>query len=216
MTQRFNRSAIAFLLAVMAGSCLTAPAQAQAPYQVDTQLSRIYVRVDSATRLGHPHGVQGKLSASTLTLGGAGQMAFDMSSFVADTPEARRYVGLTGEVSDGAKVTANMLGEGVLNVAQHPHALFAIASVNPLDGQAAGLPGRYQVAGKFTLRGVTHPLEFAAQVEATDKPGVLRMRGQFSILQTRFGIQPYSALGGLARVADELKIWGDLVLTPGR
>jgi hypothetical protein len=28
-------------------------------YQVDTKASRVFVKVGSATRLGHPHGVEG-------------------------------------------------------------------------------------------------------------------------------------------------------------
>jgi polyisoprenoid-binding protein YceI len=215
MTHRSHPTSLIWI-AVVAGCYLAAPARAQAPYQVDTNVSRVYIRVDTATRVGHAHGVVGKLLGSVVTLGGKGEMVFDMPSFVTDTPEARQYVGLDGKFSDPQKVTSNMLGEGVLNVAQYPRATFAIASITPLDGQAAGLPGRYQVTGQFTLHGVTQPLQFAAQVEQTDKPGVFRMKGQFSILQTRFGITPYSAVGGLVRVADELKVWGDLVLTPGK
>ncbi len=215
MTQNGNRwTWTTALLTVVTGCCLTTAVRAQAPYQVESKLSRVYIRVDSATRLGHPHGVQGNLGPSTVTLGGTGQLVFDMTSFVADTPEARQYVGLEGRFADAQKVTANMLGESVLNVAQHPRAVFAIASVTPLDGQAPGLPGRYQLTGQFTLRGSTQPLQLTASVEPTDRPGVLRMRGQFAILQSRFGIQPFSAVGGLVRVADELKIWGDMVLTP--
>ena len=53
-----------------------------------------------------------------------------------------------------------------------------------------------------------------ATFQRTEQPGVLRMRGSFSILQTAYGMQPFSAMGGLARVADQLQIWGDLVLVP--
>jgi polyisoprenoid-binding protein YceI len=214
MTSPITRTSLA-LLAVLAGSWLAAPAWAQAPlYQVDTTTSRVYIRVDTATRLGHPHGVVGNLAASSVGFGGNGELVFDMPSFVADTPEARQYVGLEGRFADAQKVTASMLSEAVLDVDRHPKAVFAISGVAPLDGQAPGQAGRYKVTGRLTLRGTAQPVEFTAKVEQADKPGALRMRGQFSILQTRYGIQPYSALGGLVRVADELKIWGDLILTP--
>lgn len=213
MTLQPNRFVVSFL-AILASSILTKPSNAQNLFQVDARQSRVYIRVDTATRLGHAHGVQGNCADSTLTLGGKGQMVFDMTSFIADTPEARQNVGLEGKFADAQKVTANMLGESVLNVAEHPRAVFNITSMNPLDGQTAGMPGRYQITGQFTLRGVTQPLQFPSHVEQTDRPGVMRLRGQFTILQTRFGIQPFSAVGGLVRVADELKVWGDLVLTP--
>jgi len=214
MSALLNRSSVA-LIAFLAGCWLTPAVRAQAPqYVVDTNQSRVYIRVDSATRLGHAHGVEGNLATSTVALGGKGQLVFDMTTFVADTQEARQAVGLEGKFADAQKVTANMRSESILDVARHPKAVYVITGVNPLDEQAVGQPGRYKVTGQFTLRGVTHPVEFIAKIDQTDKPGVLRMRGQFSILQTRYGIQPYSAVGGLVRVADELKIWGDLVLTP--
>jgi polyisoprenoid-binding protein YceI len=183
---------------------------------MDTAASRVYVRVDKASRIGHEHGVVGQLVSGNLTPGGAGTMVFQMNTFVADTPEARRYVGLTGEVSasDAEKVNANLRGPQVLDVERYPTATFALTSTAPADGQAAGAPGHYQVRGNFTLRGVTRPVEFVANLIATETPGTLRLRGSFVIQQTDFGIEPFSALGGLAKVADSLRIWGDLFLVP--
>ena len=34
-------------------------------YQVDTGSSRVYARVDAASRLGHTHGVEGRLACRT-------------------------------------------------------------------------------------------------------------------------------------------------------
>jgi polyisoprenoid-binding protein YceI len=190
---------------------------AQAPaYRVDTELSRVYVRVDTATRLGHPHGVEGRLAPCRLSLAGAGQLAFDMASFRADTAEARRRAGLAPgcPAPDARKATEAMLGASVLDAAHHPRAAFDVSAVAPLDGQAPGRPGRYRLAGRFTLRGVTRPLEFVAVAEAGAGAGSLRLRGEFTLSQAEYGIEPYSALGGLARVADRLHVWGDLTLTP--
>src|SRR5205823_94917 len=63
-------------------------------YEVDSKSSRIYVKVGTATRLGHEHGVQGSLKSGKLSLGGGGEFIFDMASFIADTTEARERVGL--------------------------------------------------------------------------------------------------------------------------
>jgi polyisoprenoid-binding protein YceI len=186
-------------------------------YQVDTGSSRVYARVDAASRLGHTHGVEGRLASGTITLSGGGELVFDMTTFQADTAQARQYVGLDAAVpSDAHKVTSNMLGMDVLSVSRYPRAVYSMTSMRPLDGQAAGQPGRYQLDGRFTLHGVSQPVQFVATIEPADKSGGLRMRGTFTIRQTTFGIQPYSALAGLARVADPLPIWGDLVLYPGR
>jgi polyisoprenoid-binding protein YceI len=187
-----------------------------AQWQIDRTSSRVYVRVETATRFGHGHGVEGKLLPSTIDLAGRGELVFDMTTFVADTPAARATVGLQGNMSrsDAQKVNANMLGKDVLDVAQFPRAVFAIRTIQAADGQAAGDPGRYQFTGDFTLHGVSHALSFTATAEKTDRPGALRLRGSFTISQTAYRIQPYSALGGLVRVADDLTIWGDLILAP--
>jgi polyisoprenoid-binding protein YceI len=192
------------------------PAAQPTTYQVETGSSRVYIKVDAATRLGHVHGVQGNLASGTVTLGGTGDLVFDMTSFQADTPQARQYVGLDPRFSqsDAQKVTANMLSADVLDVSQFPRAVYAISSITPTGGQAAGEPGQYLVDGRFTLHGTAQLVRFPATLSRTDRPGVLRLTGAFSVLQTSYGIRPYSALGGLARVADQLQIWGDLVLIP--
>jgi polyisoprenoid-binding protein YceI len=219
--QRF--SAFLGLLAIAFGvqaRLMVPQARAAAPqvtaFQVDTKASRIYVKVGSATRLGHPHGVEGNLKSGKITLGGDGEFVFDMASFVADTPEARKKAGLGGKVSnsEAKKVTTAMLGNEVLDVAKHPTATFRIASIMPAEKQAAGELGAYQMDGAFTLHGTEKKLQIKANLEKTDKAGVFKLSGTFGIKQTDHGITPLSALGGLSKVADELQITGELVLTP--
>ena len=91
---------------------------------VELKTSRVYVFVGK-TGLGHEHAVLGMLKAGELHLGrekDAGKLEFDMRSFVADTPDARGYVGLKGETDRATqqKVNSNMLGPDVLNVASFP------------------------------------------------------------------------------------------------
>lgn len=199
------------------------PSRAQGPivtgasYQVDTSSSRVYIKVDKATNLGHVHGVEGQLASGQVTLGGAGSLVFSMTSFTADTPRARQYVGLNPQfsASDAAKVSANMHSADVLDVARFPQSTCAITALKPLDGQKTGDPGRYQLDGQFTLHGVTRPIQSTVTVERTDRAGVLHMRGSFAILQSAHGIRPFSAAGGFVRIADQLTIWGDLILIPG-
>ena len=113
--------------------------------QVDASSSRVYARVDAASRLGHVHGVEGRLASGTISLTAGGELVFDMTSFQADTAQARQYVGLDAKVpSEAHKVTSNMLGADVLDVSRYPRAVYSITSIRPVDGQAAGQPGRYQ------------------------------------------------------------------------
>jgi polyisoprenoid-binding protein YceI len=190
------------------------PPASAAVFQVDTAASRVYIKVGASGRIGHDHGVEGRLASGKITLGETGMLVFAMDRFTADTAEARQYVGLSGTVSNGdrQKTNANMLGSDILAAAQYPTASYAIASALPLDGQAPGEPGRYKLDGQFTLHGVSRPQPLIAQVERTTTPGVLRMRCAFAIQQSEYGITPYSTLGGLVGVADRLDIRGDLLI----
>lgn len=187
------------------------------PGDVDVKRSRVYVKVDK-TGLGHTHGVEGQFKSGHVELGQdgatqkAGAMVFDMTTFVADTAEARRYVGLSGttDASTARQVTANMTGADVLDVRRFPTAAFEIASIakakqQPKEGT------QYVLDGKFTLHGVTHPMQILATATA-EKDGSTRLRGGFYVNQTSFGITPYSKAFGAVGVADRLTIYGDLIL----
>jgi polyisoprenoid-binding protein YceI len=216
------------VLVAIIGLSQTARLPAQAPppvMQVDVANSHVYARVNAATRLGHSHGIIGNLASGNLTLGGTGELVFDMTTFVADGPDARKAVGLDPNfsASDAQKVNANMRGADVLDVAKFPRATYKIASMRPLDGQAAGGPSRYMVSGTFTLHGVSQQCPFEATVSPACQSGapfpMFEMRGDFTISQTTYGIQPFSAMAGLVKVSDEMKIWGVLILRqqpPGR
>lgn len=172
--------------------------------------SRIWVRVDPV-RIGHAHGVEGTLSGQWAWSKG-GTITFDLASMRADTPAARKEVGLTGAISDSDRqaTTKNMLGADVLDVARFPTATFQIERFEPLDQQQNGQPGRYRVWGRFRLHGKERSLSFDASL--VSKGEELRLRGRFTLRQTDYGMTPYSSLGGLAKIADELTIWGDLLI----
>lgn len=186
------------------------------PADVQTKASRVYVFVDK-TGLGHQHGVEATLNASSLVLGAAenaGQLVFDMTSFSADTPAARKYVGLSGTTDQGTRdaVNENMKGTAVLNVSRFPTATFDVTSAKATNTNSRkGLPV-YQLDGQFTLHGTKRPLSI--KVEVDQDHGWLHIRGNFTIKQTAFGMKPYSKAFGAIGVADELRIYGDLFVAP--
>jgi polyisoprenoid-binding protein YceI len=190
-----------------------------APGDVDINQSRVYTFVGK-TGFGHEHGVVGRLKSGAIHLGAdhdAGQLEFDLTSFVADTAEARRYVGLEGDTdaSTQEQVTANMVGAYVLDTSSFPTAKFVINSALPLGGGQPDGARKYQLQGQFTLHGVTRPLRIFA--EAQKEKGAVRLRGAFALLQTDYGIKPFSKAFGAVGVTDRLKIYGDiLILAPGR
>lgn len=188
-----------------------------APGSVDLAGSRVYVFVGK-TGIGHDHAVVGSLQSGRLRLGAAeqaGTLVFDMRSFQADTPEARKLLGLAGDTDAGTRrqVDDNMLGPAVLDVARHPTATFEVRSALPSPRPSAAGKTAYDLEGSFTLHGVTRPVKIHAQAEVVGP--FVRLWGGFAIRQTDFGMKPFSKFGGVVGVADELKIYGDIRVVSG-
>lgn len=180
---------------------------------VDVVQSRVYIKVGKVG-FSHEHAVEGRVASGLVRLGAdaaAGQLVFDLKSFQADTDEARQYVGLKGSVdeSERKKVTATMLSSEVLHAAKHPQATFQINTAQPHAGDTPGVDA-YLLDGSFTLHGVTRPLQVLAQ--ATRVGDRVNLSGKFEILQTEYGIRPFSRALGAAKVADRLEIFGEIVL----
>jgi polyisoprenoid-binding protein YceI len=140
----------------------------------------------------------------------AGELVFDLTSFTAETQASRAYVGLKGEANatDRPKITANMLGTEVLDSGRFATATYKIRQATLMPQRQPTDPSWYQFEGDLTLHGVTRPVRVQAVVEPAEN--MLRVRGQFSLLQTQFGIKPYSKAFGAVGVADEVKVWADL------
>lgn len=194
------------------GYSAPAPRAPLAPGDIDTTISRAYVHVDK-TGFGHEHGVESLLKSGHLLLGAnqnAGELVFDMTSFKADTDEARRYVGLEGSSDAGTRqqVNDNMLGPEVLDVKQYPTAVFKVTSIQPIRSHRPNAPQQLQLDGDFTLHGTTNKITvIASPINAN---GYTRLVGSFSILQSDYGIKPFRKALGAVGVADRLTIWGDL------
>jgi polyisoprenoid-binding protein YceI len=92
------------------------------------------------------------------------------------------------------------LGE-ILNTAQHPIITFRSRRV---EGSAAS----FTCDGELTIMGVAQPVMVQGRV--TDG----RVVGGASVVQSRWGIRPYSAFFGALKLSDEVKVDFDVVLTP--
>jgi polyisoprenoid-binding protein YceI len=66
---------------------------------------------------------------------------------------------------------------------------------------------QYQINGDFTLHGMTRSITVVA--DADEKSEWTHLRGSFSILQSEYGITPFSKAFGTVGVADRLEIYGD-------
>lgn len=183
------------------------------PGQMDLEKSRVYIYVGKKG-LGHAHGVEGKIKSGSINSDVyaaaeiTGEIVFDTASFSADTEEARKHVELKGTIKDSTReeVTETMKGPDVLDVEQFPTAKFKFKSKGMRFGRVGG--PFYDLEGDLTLHGKTRPLKIV--VQQTKEGGRMTYRGDFTILQSDFGITPYKAALGTVGVADELKIWGDI------
>jgi polyisoprenoid-binding protein YceI len=119
-----------------------------------------------------------------------------------DSFEVREGTGgvmaLTG--SDRDEI-AKIIRDKVLYASAHPVITFRSTEVE-------GTPESFTVEGDLTIMGVTKPVTVRGQVSGD------RLTGSATVVQSQWGIKPYSALFGQLRVADPVEIEFDLAL-PG-
>jgi len=139
-----------------------------------------------------------------------------MTSFVADSPDARKFVRLEGQTDPATQrqVNANMRGPDVLNVAQFPTAQFVIKEISKLPEPSKQALNQYELSGEFLLHGVTRPIHVVA--DAKDQGSWMRFQGGFTMLQSQFGITPFTKAFGAVGVTDQLTVWGDIWISKQR
>jgi len=177
-------------------------------YTIDPQASEIRLlvyREGPLARFGHNHvivgRVQGEIRAGDAAAASGFRLEIPVDSFAVDPPAARAEEGeeFAAQISEPARrgTRENMLGRDMLDAAKHP--LIRIESI-ALFGPDWGPT----VTARVTLRGVTRDLRFAAAVLRQDD--MLAVVASFSINQSEFGIEPFTALNGGLRVRDPLDI----------
>jgi polyisoprenoid-binding protein YceI len=93
------------------------------------------------------------------------------------------------------------LRERILRSAEHPTITFRSTGVD-------GSPESFTVDGDLTIAGVSRPVTVHGRM--SDGP----VRGSATIVQTRWGIRPYSAFFGALKLRDEVQVEFDVTLTP--
>lgn len=176
-------------------------ARGGALWQLDAgSLIAITVRRGGAlARLGHDHVVAARALNGVATPGGQGDPARAVFSFRADAMEVdddalRAQAGLppapSAETIAGTR--RNMLVK-VLDAERYPEVLIQA------EQSSAGA-----INAAITLHGVTRRYTFPADIVKT--PGSIAATGQFTLLQSDFGITPFAVLGGALAVQDRLEV----------
>jgi polyisoprenoid-binding protein YceI len=116
--------------------------------------------------------------------------------------QVRSGKGGAKPLSDRDRRTIAKSAAATLGVDKHP----------ALDFRSTAIADGYQVTGEVTLHGRTRP-SFVS-VAVTESAEGRRIRATTSLLQSDFGIQPYSQLLGALQVSDEVQVQLE-VLVPG-
>lgn len=175
-------------------------------YKIDSNLSQIVLRVyrsGAMARLGHDHIIASRNVQGYIALNkNDGQCRADifvpLSKLDVDDPQLRAAAELntTPSPADVAGTRNNMLMS--IEAADFP---FAQLSSNDCSG---GLSGN-KTPVVLTLHGVSQQRNLLINLQSIDDKQLL-IRGEFSIKQTDFGIEPYSILNGLIKVEDQVDI----------
>lgn len=118
--------------------------------------------------------------------------------------------GLTD--AERAEVDAKTAGADVLDAAHHPEVTWRSqgATLKPAAGKDRSLRGTAR--GQLTLRGRTRPADLAFEAERDGESW--RVKGKGRLLQTDFGISPFSGFLGTVGVKDEIEIEIEVTLRP--
>ena len=173
---------------------------------------RIYAfRAGKAARFGHNHVLAAPQFKGYFYLSpdGAGAsrfaLEFRLDQLQLDNADQRAAVGdsfanpLSAEAI--ASTREHMLGEFNLQADQFP--LVRIASLE-ISGEAPKFAARVAVELHGQIRSMWLPLTVRGLPQALSAGGTILAEGALVLRQSDFGIQPYSVLGGLLAVRDEV------------
>lgn len=179
-------------------------------YRVDPQRSRVFIRVGRAGPMksaGHDHVVASEDVDGLVLFGDDPESAradlrLPLQRLVVDRPEYRERFGLERDVSESAiNGTTRNMQDKVLESASYP---WAEVSARFAPGHDAPTT----LAVSITLHGAT--FEYLVPVRIQAGGGQLSVAGSMTIQHSDFGLDPYSAAGGLLSVAEQIGIEFDV------
>ena len=173
-------------------------------YRIHTSESNVLIRVGRAGRmkkLGHDHviaseNVEGLVMLHDDPTESRADLRIPLQLLVVDKPEYRKQMGLEGEMTESAieGTTTNM--HKVLESGEFP---WAEISARFASGQSD--PPTLNVS--VTLHGMTS--EYVVPVDLQIEPGRIRINGEMTMQHADFGLTPFSAAGGLIKVAEQIQ-----------
>lgn len=185
-----------------------------AVYRISAEDSAVRILVyrgGTLARLGHNHVVSSKSLSGRVwvhpELARSGfELILPVQSLIVDDDEARKTAG--GDFPPGVPqkdiegTRNNMLGEQVLDAEHHP-------AITLRSKKIEGSRSTPLITASITIKGVARDVRVPATL-AIDGAR-LRAQGELEILQSDFGMKPFSVALGMLAVQDRLRIEFDLV-----
>lgn len=181
-------------------------APAEAAYRIDAGQSIIAVTVRRGgllARMGHDHVVASRqISGSVSADLHSAEFGFRLDQMTVDEPALRLEAGLDRQPpADAIEGTRTNMLTRVLDAERFP--------LVQLRAQAGAEPGMVRLT--ITLHGVTRTVNTPVAIALA--AGSVRASGKLTLLQTDFGIQPMSVMGGALTVLDPLEMRFSIVAT---
>jgi hypothetical protein len=178
--------------------------------RIDPHRSLISVTVrrgGALARLGHDHAItSATLDGYVAPQQGRADLAFRLDQMIIDEPDARAAAGLERQPSpqaiEGTRI--NMLSK-VLDAERYPYVSIRIAR--------ASRDAQQTLATSITLHGVSRSFLIPATLRY-DSDGSVTASGSVNLLQTDFGLVPFSVMGGAIAVLDQMEVRFRLVAAP--
>ena len=178
-------------------------------YEVDSrssQLSILVFRGGKLSRLGHnhvmtSHDIRGRAWVHPEFARSGFELSFPVMQLVVDDPQARRAAGsdfppdIPQSDKDGTR--KNMLKPELLDGERYPEVKMQAA-------QVGGTLQAPEVTARITIKETSRDVEVPVKIEAAGAK--LTASGEFDVLQTEFGMKPFSVALGALEVQDRLHI----------
>ncbi len=180
-------------------------------YEADLEKSRFQIDVFKAglfSGMAHDHTFLAKRYAATIRLdaaapeGGSVSVSVEAASLELEASKA--------DADDQEDIEESMRSDDVLDVERFPKIEFE--SVKVTVKKRKGDTVTLTVTGSLTLHG--EKKRISIPTELTIAEGVATAKGEVTIKQTDFEIEPYSAFFGAVKVKDEVKISFEIVARP--
>lgn len=188
-----------------AGGPYRAGMSVQGSFRVGPQLGRLTLRTHRAglaAQAGHDLTIELTRWEGDVVVGE--DPATSSIDVTADTGSIRVVAGTGGvkPLSDRDKQEIARTARQVLDSDRAPEARFVSSGVS-VDGSGGAV-----VDGTLTLLGTPHPF----RLDVTDL-GAGRYRGTGTVVQSEYGIKPYTAFFGALKVADRVEVEAELDLS---